>query len=107
MTPSYALTVASERNARFSPLMTACRRWRSSRPSGGRRFPAAAGNIKNDDNGDRANDQLPLERAGQLRVDGRLRQPVRLIHVDFDTLERTPKLSAAWIREAARQNAVV
>lgn len=30
-----------------------------------------------------------------------------LIHVDFDTLERTPKLSAEWFREAARQNAVV
>ena len=30
-----------------------------------------------------------------------------LIHVDFDTLERTPKLSAEWLREAARQNAVV
>ena len=30
-----------------------------------------------------------------------------LIHVDFQTLERTPKLSAQWFREAARQNAVV
>ena len=30
-----------------------------------------------------------------------------LIHVDFDTLERTPKLSAQWFREAAQQNAVV
>jgi beta-glucosidase len=30
-----------------------------------------------------------------------------LIRVDFDTLERTPKLSAAWFREAARRNAVV
>lgn len=30
-----------------------------------------------------------------------------LVHVDFDTLERTPKLSAQWFREAARQNAVV
>jgi beta-glucosidase len=30
-----------------------------------------------------------------------------LIYVDFDTLERTPKLSAEWFREAARQNAVV
>jgi len=27
--------------------------------------------------------------------------------VDFKTLERTPKLSAQWFREAARQNAVV
>jgi beta-glucosidase/6-phospho-beta-glucosidase/beta-galactosidase len=27
--------------------------------------------------------------------------------VDFDTLERTPKLSAERFREAARQNAVV
>jgi beta-glucosidase len=30
-----------------------------------------------------------------------------LIYVDFDTLERTPKLSAEWFRDAARQNAVV
>jgi beta-glucosidase len=30
-----------------------------------------------------------------------------LVFVDFDTLERIPKLSAAWFREAARQNAVV
>jgi beta-glucosidase len=30
-----------------------------------------------------------------------------LIYVDFDTQRRIPKLSAAWFREAARQNAVV
>jgi len=30
-----------------------------------------------------------------------------LIHVDFETLERTPKLSASWFREAASRNAVV
>src|SRR5690606_17146832 len=30
-----------------------------------------------------------------------------LVHVDFDTLERTPKLSAEWFGEASRQNAVV
>jgi beta-glucosidase len=30
-----------------------------------------------------------------------------LVFVDFDTLERIPKLSAAWFREAARRNAVV
>ena len=30
-----------------------------------------------------------------------------LIYVDFHTLKRTPKLSAEWFREAARQNAVV
>src|SRR5215831_2139985 len=30
-----------------------------------------------------------------------------LIYVDFDTLERTPKLSAEWFRAAAKQNAVV
>lgn len=29
------------------------------------------------------------------------------VYVDFDTLERKPKLSAEWFREAARQNAVV
>jgi beta-glucosidase/6-phospho-beta-glucosidase/beta-galactosidase len=27
--------------------------------------------------------------------------------VDFETLERIPKLSAEWFREAARRNAVV
>jgi beta-glucosidase len=30
-----------------------------------------------------------------------------LVHVDFDTLQRTPKLSATWFREAARHNAVM
>jgi beta-glucosidase len=30
-----------------------------------------------------------------------------LVHVDFKTQKRTPKLSAAWFREAARRNAVV
>ncbi len=30
-----------------------------------------------------------------------------LVYVDFDTLERTPKLSAEWFREAARRNEVV
>jgi beta-glucosidase len=30
-----------------------------------------------------------------------------LIYVDFDTLARIPKLSAAWFREAAKRNAVV
>ena len=30
-----------------------------------------------------------------------------LVHVDFETQKRTPKLSADWFREAARQNAVV
>jgi beta-glucosidase len=30
-----------------------------------------------------------------------------LIHVDFDTQRRTPKLSASWFREAAARNAVV
>jgi beta-glucosidase len=30
-----------------------------------------------------------------------------LIYVDFDTLQRTPKLSAEWFRQAARTNAVV
>jgi hypothetical protein len=28
-----------------------------------------------------------------------------LVYVDFDTLERKPKLSAEWFQEAARQNA--
>jgi beta-glucosidase len=30
-----------------------------------------------------------------------------VIYVDCGTLERIPKLSAQWFREAARQNAVV
>jgi beta-glucosidase len=30
-----------------------------------------------------------------------------LAYVDFDSLERTPKLSAEWFREAAWRNAVV
>ena len=30
-----------------------------------------------------------------------------LVHVDFKTQKRTPKLSAAWFREAAARNAVV
>jgi beta-glucosidase len=30
-----------------------------------------------------------------------------LVYVDFDTLERIPKLSAEWFREAARHNAVM
>jgi beta-glucosidase len=30
-----------------------------------------------------------------------------LVYVDFDTLERKPKLSAEWFREAARRNALV
>ena len=30
----------------------------------------------------------------------------RLIYVDFETLDRTPKLSASRFREAARNNAV-
>jgi beta-glucosidase len=30
-----------------------------------------------------------------------------LVYVDFDTLERTPKLSAQWFRHAAQRNQVV
>ena len=30
-----------------------------------------------------------------------------LVYVDFETQKRTPKLSAAWFREAAKRNAVV
>ena len=30
-----------------------------------------------------------------------------LVYVDFETQKRTPKLSAAWFREAARRNTVV
>jgi hypothetical protein len=33
-------------------------------------------------------------------VDGRLRYWFGVIYVDFETLERTPKLSAEWFREA-------
>jgi beta-glucosidase len=28
-----------------------------------------------------------------------------IVHVDFKTLKRTPKLTAPWFREAARRNA--
>jgi beta-glucosidase len=30
-----------------------------------------------------------------------------VVYVDFETLERKPKLSAEWFKEAAKQNAVV
>jgi beta-glucosidase len=30
-----------------------------------------------------------------------------LIYVDFETLERKPKLSAGWFRQASRRNSVV
>jgi len=30
-----------------------------------------------------------------------------LVSVNFDRLERTPKLSAEWFREASKRNAVV
>jgi beta-glucosidase len=30
-----------------------------------------------------------------------------LVYVDFKTQKRKPKLSAAWVREAARRNALV
>jgi len=30
-----------------------------------------------------------------------------LVYVDFKTQKRTPKMSAEWFREAAKQNAVV
>jgi beta-glucosidase len=30
-----------------------------------------------------------------------------LVHVDFKTQKRTPKISGAWFREAAKRNAVV
>jgi beta-glucosidase len=29
-----------------------------------------------------------------------------IVYVEFDTLERTPKLSAEWFRETAKQSAV-
>ena len=48
-------------------------------------------------------------RSNSARTDGReagLGNRFGIIYVDFDTLERTPKLSAEWFREAARQNAV-
>ena len=32
---------------------------------------------------------------------------IGIIYVDFETLQRTPKLSAEWFREAARLNSVV
>lgn len=30
-----------------------------------------------------------------------------IVHVDFKTQKRTPKLSAQWFREAAQRNSVV
>jgi hypothetical protein len=48
-----------------------------------------------------------LERPGRLRVHLRYGNWFGLIYVDFETLQRIPKLSAQWFREAARQNAVV
>ena len=30
-----------------------------------------------------------------------------LVHVDFKTQKRTPKMSAAWFRETVKRNAVV
>jgi beta-glucosidase len=30
-----------------------------------------------------------------------------LVHVDFKTQKRTPKMSAAWFKEVARRNSVV
>jgi beta-glucosidase len=30
-----------------------------------------------------------------------------IVYVGFETLERTPKLSGQWFREAARHNAVL
>ena len=30
-----------------------------------------------------------------------------LVYVDFNTQKRIPKASAAWFREASRQNAIV
>ena len=36
---------------------------------------------------------------------GRLLTAVRLVHVDFDTLERTPKESYYWLRALERARA--
>jgi len=41
---------------------------------------------------------VPFRGVGLIYVDS---------YVDFETLKRTPKLSAKWFREAARRNAVV
>jgi beta-glucosidase len=66
-------------------------------------------------------DQLQRATAGGVPIDGYFHWSAQdnfewiygygnrfgLIYVDFETLERTAKLSAEWFREAARQNAVV
>jgi beta-glucosidase len=40
-------------------------------------------------------------------MDMRVRNRFGPVYVDFDTLERTRKLSAEWFGQAARQDAVV
>ena len=46
----------------------------------------------------------PVRRTRRGRADQGYRQRWGLIHVDFDTLVRTPKASATWDREVIRRN---
>jgi len=50
---------------------------------------------------------LPLERQDNFEWMDGFGNRFGLVYVDFETLERTPKLSAGWFREVARHNAVV
>jgi hypothetical protein len=47
-----------------------------------------------------------VREAGRM-MDLRVRNRFGPVYVDFDTLERTRKISAEWFRQAARQDAVV
>ena len=49
---------------------------------------------------------FPVEPARQFRMGGRLRNRFGLVHVDYATQKRTPKLSAAFYREVIARNAV-
>ena len=94
-------TVARRRMS--SPTMAAC-----TTPTGSCScalpHPATAGDIR----GCTGGRLLPLELTGQLRMERRIRQPVRH-HLRRLRLPRSarPKLSANWFLEASRQNAVV
>ena len=49
---------------------------------------------------------LPVVAAGQLRVGVRVRKRFGIVHVDYATLERTPKASARFYAQVVKENAV-